>query len=74
MGDEYELRELIGRGDFGVVYAARDVKLEREVAVKALRHDVFPTPELLERFQREAKAVAKLRRNSSTSLFASKKG
>ena len=61
LGDGYELGELIGRGGFGAVYAAQDTKLEREVAVKALRHDLFATPQLLERFGREAKAVAKLR-------------
>lgn len=46
LGDGYELRDLIGRGGFGAVYAAWDVKLEREVAVKALRHDLFPTSAL----------------------------
>ena len=61
LGESYELRELIGRGGFGAVYAAWDVKLEREVAVKALRHDLFPTSALLERFEREGKTVAKLR-------------
>ncbi len=57
LGDAYQLRELIGRGGFGAVYAVWDVRLEREVAVKALRHDLFPTRMLLERFQREARAV-----------------
>ena len=61
LGDDYELRELIGRGGFGSVYAAWDKRLERDVAVKALRHDLFPTPDILKRFEREAKAVAKLR-------------
>ncbi len=61
LGDGYELRDLIGRGGFGAVYVAWDRKLERDVAVKALRHDLFPTRELLDRFQREARAVAKLR-------------
>ena len=61
LGADYELRDLIGRGGFGVVYAAWDRKLERDVAVKALRHDLFPTRLVLERFQREAKSVAKLR-------------
>jgi serine/threonine protein kinase len=61
LGADYELRDLIGRGGFGAVYAAWDPKLEREVAVKALRHDLFPTRLVLERFQREAKSVAKLR-------------
>ena len=61
LGENYELRQLIGRGGIGAVYAAWDVKLEREVAVKALRHDLFRTPALVERFEREARAVAKLR-------------
>ena len=61
LGEDYELRDVIGRGGFGTVYAAWDVKLEREVAVKAIRHDLFATPALLARFEREAKVVAKLR-------------
>ena len=61
LGADYELRDLIGRGGFGAVYAAWDRKLERDVAVKALRHDMFPTRLVLERFQREARSVAKLR-------------
>lgn len=61
LGAGYELRQLLGRGGFGAVYVAWDGSLEREIAVKALRHDLFPTRELLDRFQREARAVAKLR-------------
>lgn len=61
LGDDSELRELIGRGGFGAVYAVWDRRLELKIAVKALRHDLFPTREVLDRFQREAKAVAKLR-------------
>lgn len=61
LGPGYELRDLIGRGGFGAVYSAWDRTLERDVAVKALRHDLFPTRLVLERFQREAKAVARLR-------------
>ena len=60
LGEDYELRDLIGQGGFGVVYVAWDVKLERPVVVKALRHDLFATSQVLERFEREAKAVAKL--------------
>jgi Uma2 family endonuclease len=70
LGPGYELRELLGRGGFGVVYAAWERDLEREVAVKALRHDLFPTAELLERFRREARAVAKLRHPNIVPIFA----
>jgi tRNA A-37 threonylcarbamoyl transferase component Bud32 len=61
LGPDFELRDLIGRGGFGAVYSAWDKALEREVAVKALRHDLFPTPVVLERFKREAKALGRLR-------------
>ncbi|MEX2177450.1 MAG: serine/threonine-protein kinase [Gemmatimonadaceae bacterium] len=60
IGDSCEVRELIGRGGFAEVYAGWDVRLKREVAIKTLRGDVS-SPSLLERFQREAEAVAKLR-------------
>jgi serine/threonine-protein kinase len=52
------------------VYAAWERGLEREVAVKALRHDLFPTEQLLERFRREARAVAKLRHPNIVPIFA----
>jgi hypothetical protein len=52
---------MIGQGGFGAVYAVWDAKLQREVAVKALRHDLMPSPSLLGRFQQEARAVARLR-------------
>jgi serine/threonine protein kinase len=58
LGADYQLGALLGQGGMGAVYVARDSRLDREVAVKALRHDVFPTPLVLERFQREAKALA----------------
>jgi len=70
LGDAYQLRALIGQGGFGAVYAAWDVALERHVAVKALRHDLFPTRLLLERFQREARAVARLRHPHIIPMYA----
>ncbi len=70
LGDAYELRDLIGRGGFGAVYAALDVRLKREVAVKALRHDLFPTDSLVKRFQREAESVAKLRHPNIVPIYS----
>jgi tetratricopeptide (TPR) repeat protein len=57
----YELRALIGMGGMGVVYAAYDPDLERDVAIKLLRHDVDSlTHDLHARLMREAQAMARL--------------
>jgi serine/threonine-protein kinase len=70
LGPGYRLGELIGRGGFGSVYAAWDARLEREVAVKTIRPDVFPSPHLLSRFAREARAAAQLRHPHIMPIFA----
>src|SRR5262249_4497709 len=49
-----------GRGGMGVVYEARDVKLDRPVALKIVGPAHADTPQHLERFLREARAVARL--------------
>jgi tetratricopeptide (TPR) repeat protein len=56
----YEILAPLGAGGMGEVYRARDTELEREVAVKVLPEAVAGDPKRLERFKREAKAVAKL--------------
>jgi len=52
-------REL-GRGGMGVVYLARDTRLDRRVAIKALPAHLAQDPDRLARFQREAKVLASL--------------
>ncbi|GJM23088.1 MAG: hypothetical protein DHS20C15_30030 [Planctomycetota bacterium] len=59
--DDFELLEELGRGGMGVVYRARQLSLDREVAVKVLPADFTLDERLVERFQREARAVGKLR-------------
>jgi serine/threonine-protein kinase len=56
----HEVRAVLGRGGMGVVYAARHLKLNREVAVKMLLAGEYATPKELARFLREAEAVANL--------------
>ena len=56
----YELVDLLGRGGMGEVYRARDLRLEREVAVKILPEVEARDPVRLKRFQREARLVASL--------------
>lgn len=60
LGD-YELVEEIGRGAMGVVYRARQVRLDRWVAVKLLLVGRFASPESARRFEREAQASGRLR-------------
>lgn len=60
IADRYELEELVGTGGMSSVFRARDRQLEREVAVKILHQHYADDPEYLERFRREARAVARL--------------
>ncbi len=70
VSDHYELGRLVGRGGFAEVYAARDPRLKREVAVKTLRYDLHASSILLERFQREAEAMAQLRHPNIVPIYS----
>ena len=56
----YEIRSVLGEGGMGVVYRARDSRLERDVALKVLPPSVVADPERAARFEREAKLLAAL--------------
>ena len=56
----YRIVDKIGEGGMGEVYRAHDERLDRDVAVKVLHEALARDPDRLARFEREAKAVAKL--------------
>ncbi|HVS09471.1 MAG TPA: serine/threonine-protein kinase, partial [Planctomycetota bacterium] len=56
----FEILAPLGEGAMGEVYKARDVRLERTVAIKVLRGGVAESPGRRQRFKREAKAIASL--------------
>ncbi len=60
LAGEYELIEELGRGGMAIVYRAREVQLEREVAVKVLPFSLGFDADFVERFLREARTAARL--------------
>jgi serine/threonine protein kinase len=69
LGDDYELLEEIGAGGFGRVYRARDLALERDVAIKVLHPALTADPGVVERFRREAQLAARLRHPNIVSIY-----
>jgi predicted Ser/Thr protein kinase len=66
-----EMIELIGSGGMGSVYRGRQTDLNREVAVKVLPDSLSQDPLFLERFRREAQALAKLDHPNIVRVFGS---
>src|SRR5262245_34093547 len=69
LGDFEVVREL-GRGGMGVVYEARQVSLNRPVALKVLTPGLGLTPKVVHRFRREAEAAAKLHHTNIGPVYA----
>jgi len=69
LGDFEVIRE-IGRGGMGVVYEARQVSLNRKVALKVLDPGLGLTPQAVQRFQREAEAAANLHHTNIVPVYA----
>src|SRR5438128_8831487 len=56
----YEVLSPLGAGGMGEVYKARDTRLERTVAIKVLPSHLSSSPEVCQRFEREAKTISQL--------------
>ena len=65
----FEILAPLGAGGMGEVYRAHDERLERDVAIKVLPDAVSENPDRLARFEREARAVAKLAHPSILDVY-----
>src|SRR5579864_808257 len=70
LSGRYSIDRELGRGGMGVVYLARDVDLDRFVAIKLLPPDKAKHPALRERFLREARLAAKLSHPNVIPIYA----
>ena len=67
--DRYELTRLIGEGGMGVVYAAYDTQVDRDVAIKLVRAECMADKKFMTRFRRELEVTAQLRHPSTIRVF-----
>jgi serine/threonine protein kinase len=70
VGQQYKILSELGSGGMGIVYHGVDVMLEREVAIKKLRSEFSRTPDIAERFRREAKIQARLNHPNIAHLYS----
>ena len=69
LGGRYELDGIVGRGGMAEVYRARDIRLDRVVAVKTLRDDLARDHTFQARFRREAQSAASLNHPSIVAVY-----
>ncbi len=67
--NKYRIEQLLGRGGMGAVYRARDVRLDRLVALKVVRAELLGDQEARQRFRREAQIVARLQHPGIVSVY-----
>src|SRR5262245_17309457 len=65
----YEVIAPLGEGAMGVVFRARDTRLQRDVALKLLPEQFASEPDRLTRFQREAQVLASLNHNNIAQIY-----
>ena len=67
--NKYRIEQLLGRGGMGAVYRARDMRLDRLVAVKVVRPELLEDHDARRRFRREAQLVARLQHPGIVAIF-----
>ncbi len=67
--DRYEITGTLGTGGNGRVYLGLDPKLEREVAIKVVHPELASNPVVMQRFHREARAIARLHHSNILEVF-----
>ncbi|MBN8617086.1 MAG: protein kinase [Deltaproteobacteria bacterium] len=66
----YRVQRNLGEGAMGVVLLGRDVRLERDVAIKLIHPDYVASPEAHQRFLEEARAMARVRHENVVEIYA----
>lgn len=69
--DRYELRRVLGEGGMGLVFEAQDLRLNREVALKLIKPELYNIPEIRGRFQQEALALARIQHPGVIAIYDS---
>jgi tetratricopeptide (TPR) repeat protein len=69
MIDRFEIESFIGAGGMGLVFAGRDVELDRPVAIKVVHPQLLSSPEAADRLVDEARAMAAVRHANVVSVF-----
>ena len=65
----YEVKSLLGMGGMGLVYRARDVRLDREAALKVLARSIANEPAYRHRFEEEARAASGLNHPNIVTIY-----
>ncbi len=73
-GDRYEILELIGRGGMGTVFKARQLQINREVALKVIHRKLTQDEKQVMRFEREAMASSRLNHPNNIRVYDYGKG
>ncbi|TWT42795.1 Serine/threonine-protein kinase PknB [Thalassoglobus neptunius] len=66
---DLEIEDLLGQGGMGAVYRAKQIRLDRQVALKIIRPDSADDPSFAKRFEREARTLARLNHPNIVAIY-----